>query len=65
MYFKVMRVGKTAGVGIRCFDRKFVLQGSPVRLETANAALLEGAGETWADAFAQEASWKLVGVLSP
>ena len=65
MYFKVMRVGKTAGVCIRCFDRKFVLQGSPVRLETANDALLEGAGETWADAFAQEASWKLVGVLSP
>lgn len=41
------------------------LQGRPVRLETANAALLEGSGETWADAFASDSDWKLVGVLVP
>lgn len=41
------------------------VQGRPVRLETANAALLEGSGETWADAFASDSDWKLVGVLVP
>lgn len=39
--------------------------GHPVRLETANAALLEGSGETWADAFANDSDWKLVGILVP
>lgn len=39
--------------------------GRPVRLETANAALLEGSGETWADAFASDSDWTLVGVLVP
>lgn len=41
------------------------MQGHPVRLETANAALLEGSGETWADAFANDSDWKLVGILVP
>ncbi len=41
------------------------MQGHPVRLETANAALLEGSGETWADAFANDSHWKLVGILVP
>ena len=43
----------------------FGMQGHPVRLETANAALLEGSGETWADAFANDSDWKLVGILVP
>ena len=41
------------------------VQGHPVRLETANAALLEGSGDTWADAFASDSQWKLVGILAP
>lgn len=42
-----------------------LLQGCPVRLETANAALLEGDGETWSDAFGTESTWKLIEVLTP
>ena len=41
------------------------LQGRPVRLETANAALLEGSGDTWNDAFAAGSDWKLVELLVP
>eukprot|EP00891_Asterochloris_glomerata_P000341 jgi/Astpho2/341/e_gw1.00010.106.1_t len=39
--------------------------GQPVRLGTAHAALLEGVGASWREAFAEGADWKLVGVVSP
>lgn len=39
--------------------------GRPIRLETANAALLEGSGDTWNDAFAAGSDWKLVELLVP
>ncbi|KAK9830143.1 hypothetical protein WJX72_009966 [[Myrmecia] bisecta] len=37
--------------------------GQPIRLETANAALLEGRGDTWEEALAS--SWQLVDILTP
>lgn len=36
-----------------------------VRLETANAALLEGAAESWEAALGEGASWRLVALLTP
>ncbi|KAK9824993.1 hypothetical protein WJX81_006015 [Elliptochloris bilobata] len=41
------------------------LAGSTVRLETANAALLEGAADSWEAALGEGASWRLVALLTP
>lgn len=39
------------------------LQAQQVRLETANAALLEGSGASWDDAFSEQ--WSLVHTVMP
>lgn len=39
------------------------LAGESVVMKTANAALLEGEGETWRDAIAKRRSWKLIDVV--
>lgn len=39
--------------------------GTPVRLETANAALLQVDKTSWEEAFADGVKWELVGVLIP
>ncbi len=41
------------------------LCGASVMMTTANAALLEGAGDCWSDALASPRSWKLHSVLRP
>ena len=41
------------------------MQGDAVRLETANAALLQKSGESWQEALAEEHAWELVEVLIP
>lgn len=40
-------------------------QGSTVRLETANAALLEGAADSWEAALTEGAAWRLVALVTP
>ena len=40
-------------------------QGATVHLETANAALLEGAADSWEAALGEGASWRLVALLTP
>ena len=40
-------------------------QGNAVRLETANAALLQKLGNSWQEALAEEHAWDLVEVLIP
>ena len=40
-------------------------QGNAVRLETANAALLQKLGDSWQEALAEEHAWDLVEVLIP
>jgi hypothetical protein len=40
-------------------------QGKEVRLGNAHAALLEGRGASWAEALAEGAEWRLVGLLKP
>ena len=40
-------------------------QGATVHLETANAALLEGAADSWEAALGDDASWRLVALLTP
>jgi phosphohistidine phosphatase len=41
------------------------LTGDDVRLTTANAALLEGSGETWPDALAERHGWRIHDVVRP
>jgi hypothetical protein len=41
------------------------VQGEPIRLETANAALLERTASDWEEALSEEPAWKLVDVLVP
>ena len=41
------------------------MQGNLVRLETANAALLQKSGKSWQEALAEEHAWDLVDVLIP
>ncbi|CAK0787456.1 hypothetical protein CVIRNUC_010676 [Coccomyxa viridis] len=41
------------------------LAGNAVRLETANAALLQKLGDSWQEALAEEHAWDLVEVLIP
>ena len=41
------------------------VQGNAVRLETANAALLQKLGDSWQEALAEEHAWDLVEVLIP
>ncbi len=41
------------------------MQGNLVRLETANAALLQKSGESWQEAMAEEHAWELVDVIIP
>lgn len=36
-----------------------------MKLGNCHAALLEGQGASWEDAFAEGAEWRLVGVLAP
>jgi len=49
-----------------CLTSKFWrMQGDAVRLETANAALLQKSGESWQEALAEEHAWELVDVLIP
>ena len=36
-----------------------------VKLGNCHAALLEGAGSSWEEAFGEGAEWQLVGVLTP
>lgn len=40
-------------------------QGQRIRLETANAALLEGTADNWEEAFAEDSLWKLVELVVP
>lgn len=40
-------------------------QGREVQLGNAHAALLEGRGASWAEALAEGAEWRLVGLLKP
>ena len=54
------------------FSMLFLLQeaatsyaGKSVKLGTCFAALLEGSGETWPEAFSGGAAWELVNVLRP
>ena len=44
-------------------DMVHVLSGEYVLLKTANAALLQGVGESWRDALAMRGSWKLVDIV--
>ena len=41
------------------------MQGNSVRLETANAALLQKLGDSWQEALDEEHAWELVEVLVP
>ena len=41
------------------------LSGASIAMTTANAALLEGAGDRWSDAIASPDSWQLLEVLRP
>ncbi len=41
------------------------LTGTAVQMTTANAALLEGEGPTWAEAVQAAGAWRLVGLLRP
>lgn len=41
------------------------MQGEQIRLETANAALLERNASDWEEALSEEPSWHLVEVLVP
>ena len=40
-------------------------QGRQIRLETANAALLEGAADSWEEALGEGSLWRLVELLVP
>ena len=42
-----------------------MLQGEGVKLGNCYAALLEGQGGSWEEAFRDEAPWRLVKVLTP
>lgn len=41
------------------------MQGRQVRLETANAALLEGAADSWEEALGEGSLWRLLELLVP
>lgn len=55
----LMVIGHNPGLS----DLVVVLTGEPVRLDTANAALLEVDAESWADAVEMLGGWELVGCI--
>lgn len=42
-----------------------LLQGQTIRLETANAALLERSAASWEEALCEEPNWNLVELVTP